>query len=117
MQNACGADTPISPHKDAHTCVVRAGHDDSPPDEIDEFRSLGLDFEGVRTRDDIEQTPTTWAEVLADERPDLLNTIVMEMAKATGVRSLCAVDRRDQWRALLRFSLAILIQRSAIRSR
>jgi hypothetical protein len=25
------------------------------PDEVDEFRSLGLDFEGVRTQDDIEQ--------------------------------------------------------------
>ena len=56
------------------------------PDEVDEFRSLGLDFEGVRTQDDIEQALATWAGTLADERPDLLDRIVSEMAKAKGVK-------------------------------
>ena len=56
------------------------------PDEVDEFRSLGLDFEGVRTQDDIEQALATWADTLADERPDLLDKIVSEMAKVKGVR-------------------------------
>ena len=46
------------------------------PDEVDEFRSLGLDFEGV----------AAWAGTLADERPDLLDKIVSEMAKVKGVK-------------------------------
>lgn len=56
------------------------------PDEVDEFRSLGLDFEGVRTQDDIEQALAAWAGTLADERPDLLDRIVSEMAKVKGVK-------------------------------
>ena len=56
------------------------------PDEVDEYRSLGLDFEGVRTQDDIEQALTAWAGTLADERPDLLDKIVSEMAKVKGVK-------------------------------
>lgn len=56
------------------------------PDEIEAFRSLGLDFEGVRTQGDIEQALATWAEVLADERPALLDKIVTEMAKVKGVK-------------------------------
>ena len=56
------------------------------PNEVEEFRSLGLDFEGARTQDDIEQALATWADVLADERPDLLDKIVAEMAKAKGVK-------------------------------
>lgn len=55
------------------------------PDEVDEYRSLGLDFEGVRTQDDIEQALAAWAGALADERPDLLDKIVTEMAKVEGV--------------------------------
>lgn len=56
------------------------------PDEVDKFRSLGLDFEGVRTQDDIEQALAAWAGTLADERPDLLDRIVSEMAKVKGVK-------------------------------
>ncbi|MBC7942346.1 MAG: hypothetical protein H7Z19_21765 [Chitinophagaceae bacterium] len=55
------------------------------PDEVDEYRSLGLDFEGVRTQDDIEQALAAWAGTLADERPDLLDKIVSELAKVKGV--------------------------------
>lgn len=85
VQNACDADTLISPHKKAHT-MLRAGSSlRFTPDEIEEFRSLGLDFEGERTREDIEQALAAWAEVLADERPDLLDMIVTVMAKTAGV--------------------------------
>ena len=56
------------------------------PDEVDEYRSLGLDFEGVRTQDDIEQALAAWAGTLADERPDLLDKIVSEMAKVKGAK-------------------------------
>jgi len=45
------------------------------PEEIEEFRSLGLDFDGARTQDDIEQTLALWAETLADERPDLRSSL------------------------------------------
>lgn len=55
------------------------------PDEIDAYRQLGLDFDGARTRDDIEQALTRWADTLNDERPDLLEKIATEMAKAKGV--------------------------------
>ena len=55
------------------------------PDEIEDYRSLGLDFEGARTQDDVERALATWAGALADERPDLLNRIVAEMAKTRGV--------------------------------
>ena len=63
------------------------------PDEVDEFRSLGLDFEGVRTQDDIEHALAAWAGTLADERPDLLDKIVVEMAKAKGVKCPARLTR------------------------
>lgn len=56
------------------------------PDEIEGFRSLGLDFDGARTQDDIEQALALWAETLADERPDLLGKIVAEMARDKSVK-------------------------------
>lgn len=55
------------------------------PDEIEDFRKLGLDFDGARTRDDIEQVLTQWAATLNDERPDLLEKIAIELAKAKGI--------------------------------
>jgi hypothetical protein len=71
---------------EAHT-MLRAGKTRRfTPNEVEEFRSLGLDFEGVRTQDDIEQALTAWAGTLADERPDLLDKIVSEMAKVKGVK-------------------------------
>ena len=56
------------------------------PDEIEDYRSLGIDFTGTRTQDDIEQALGQWAQTLADERPDLLNKIALEMAKVKGVK-------------------------------
>ena len=55
------------------------------PDEIEAYRKLGLDFDGARTRGDIEQALTRWADTLNDEHPDLLEKIATEMAKAKGV--------------------------------
>lgn len=57
------------------------------PAEVEEFRSLGLDFDGARTQDDVEQSLAAWAQLLSDERPDLLERIVAEMAKAKGVKT------------------------------
>ncbi|WP_374682862.1 hypothetical protein [Accumulibacter sp.] len=55
------------------------------PDEIEDFRKLGLDFDGARTQDDIDQALARWADTLNDERPDLLEKIAAEMAKARGI--------------------------------
>ena len=42
------------------------------PDEIEDFRKLGLDFDGARTPGDIEQVLSQWANTLNDEHPNLL---------------------------------------------
>ena len=55
------------------------------PDEIEAFRKLGLDFDGARTQDDIDQSLARWADTLNDERPDLLEKIAAAMAKARGI--------------------------------
>ena len=55
------------------------------PDEIEDFRKLGLDFDGARTQDDIDQVLARWANTLNDERPDLLEKIAAAMAKARGI--------------------------------
>ena len=55
------------------------------PDEIEAFRKLGLDFDGARTEDDIDQALARWADTLNDERPDLLEKIAAAMAKARGI--------------------------------
>lgn len=55
------------------------------PDEIEAFRKLGLDFDGARTQDDIDQALAQWADTLNDERPDLLEKIAAAMAKARGI--------------------------------
>lgn len=66
--------------------MLRAGHSlRFTADEIEAFRQLGLDFDGARTLDDIEQALARWVDVLNDERPDLLDKIASELAKAKGV--------------------------------
>jgi len=56
------------------------------PDEIEIYRKLGLDFDGARTQDDIEQALAQWADTLNDERPDLLAKIAAKLAKTKGVQ-------------------------------
>lgn len=53
--------------------------------EVEEFRSLGIDFGGVRTQADVEAALNQWTNVLGEERPDLLEKIALEMARAKGV--------------------------------
>ena len=66
--------------------MLRAGHNlRFTPDEIEGFRKLGLDFDGARTQDDVEQVLTRWADTLNDERPDLLDRIATGLAKTKGV--------------------------------
>lgn len=54
------------------------------PDEIEDYRKLGLDFDGARTQGDVELALTRWVDTLNDERPDLLEKIATEMGKARG---------------------------------
>ncbi|GAC1390269.1 MAG: hypothetical protein NVSMB34_03550 [Variovorax sp.] len=86
VEYTCDADTLINSHNEVHT-MLRAGKAlRFTPDEVEEFRSLGLDFEQAQTQDDMEQALAAWTETLADERPDLLNKIVAEMARSKGVK-------------------------------
>ena len=66
--------------------MLRAGHNlRFTPDEIEGFRKLGLDFDGARTQDEVEQVLTRWADTLNNERPDLLDKIAAELARTKGV--------------------------------
>ena len=56
------------------------------PDEIEDYRRIGLDFDGARTRGDVEQALIRWTNILNDERPELLERIAAEMARAKGVK-------------------------------
>lgn len=56
------------------------------PREVEGFRQVGLDFEGARTQDDIDEALGRWTRTLADERPDLLDRIAGAMADALWVK-------------------------------
>jgi hypothetical protein len=56
------------------------------PNEVEEFRQIGLDLRDVKCRNDIEQEVSRWAHTLADERFELLEKIASAMAKAKGVK-------------------------------
>ena len=65
--------------------MLRAGHSlRFTPAEIEDFRKLGLDIDGARTQDDLDQALAQWAGTLAEERPELLDKIAFAMAKAKG---------------------------------
>jgi len=56
------------------------------PNEVEEFRQVGLDLGSVECQNDIEQEVSRWADTLADERFELLEKIATAMAKARGVK-------------------------------
>src|SRR6266568_2329116 len=56
------------------------------PDEIDEFRSAGLDVAHVRTVEDFGAAVATWCDLLAEVRPHLLEKVAHAMAEARGVK-------------------------------
>ncbi len=56
------------------------------PNEVEEFRQVGLDLGDVECQNDIVQEVSRWAHTLADERFDLLEKIAVAMAKAKGVK-------------------------------
>lgn len=56
------------------------------PDEIDEFRSAGLDVAHVRTVEDFGAAVAAWCDLLAEVRPHLLEKVAHAMAEARGVK-------------------------------
>jgi hypothetical protein len=56
------------------------------PNEVEEFRQVGLDLGNVECQNDIEQEVSRWAHTLADERFELLEKIAWAMAKAKGMK-------------------------------
>jgi hypothetical protein len=56
------------------------------PDDIDQFRSVGLDATGVRTLEDFRAADATWCDLLQEVRPDVLEKIARAMAEARGVK-------------------------------
>lgn len=55
------------------------------PQEITSHRELGIDLLGVKSPDDYANALQPWAETLAEERPDLLEKFVEQLAKAKGI--------------------------------
>lgn len=55
-------------------------------DEINEFRSAGLDVTHVRTIEDFGAAVATWCDLLDNFRPDLLEKIARAMAEVRGVK-------------------------------
>ena len=67
--------------------MIRSGNSARfTPNEVEEFRQIGLDLGDVRHQNDIEQEVSRWAHTLADERFELLEKIAAEMAKVKGVK-------------------------------
>jgi hypothetical protein len=55
-------------------------------EEIDQFRSVGLDATGVRTIQGFGSAVARWCDLLEEVRPDVLETIARAMAEARGVK-------------------------------
>ena len=56
------------------------------PDEIDQFRSVGLDATRVRTIEEFGVAVAKWCELLEEVRPDVLEKLARAMAEERGVK-------------------------------
>ena len=54
--------------------------------EVEEFRNIGLDLSDAKNQQNVEQALGAWAELIACERPGLLEKIARAMAEAKGPR-------------------------------
>ena len=54
--------------------------------EVEETRTLGIDFRGVRSPDDFANALVPWIEALGEVRPDLLDRIAQDLVKAKGAK-------------------------------
>jgi hypothetical protein len=69
------------------------------PDDIDQFRSVGLDVTRVRTLEDFGAAVAKWCDMLQEVRPDVLEKLARAMADARGVKlppklTVCDGERR-----------------------
>jgi hypothetical protein len=62
------------------------------PNEVEEFRQVGLDFSDVKGQRDIEREVSRWAHTLRDERFELLEKIASALAKAKGLKLAPGLD-------------------------
>lgn len=54
--------------------------------EVEEFRSVGLALDEVKTPTDFADVLDPWIEALGEVRPDLLERLVQDLAKAKGAK-------------------------------
>ena len=54
--------------------------------EIESNRKIGLDLQGVKSADDFGNAIIPWIDALGEVRPDLLDRLAQELAKAKGAR-------------------------------
>jgi len=54
--------------------------------EVEQHRGLGIDLDGVKSPDDFANALAPWIEGLAEVRPDLLDKLAQDLAKAKGVK-------------------------------
>jgi hypothetical protein len=70
-----------------HQAMIRAGHRVRfTPDDIDQFRSVGLDTTAVRTIEDFGAAVAKWCNLLQEVRPDVLEKLARAMAEARGFK-------------------------------
>lgn len=67
--------------------------------ELEEYRKIGFDLSDAKNQKKLEQELRRWTELIARERPDLLEKIAHAMAEAKGIRvvdtSLAVIARHD----------------------
>jgi hypothetical protein len=54
--------------------------------EAEEAQELGIDLDGVKSPDGFANALVPWIEALGEVRPDLLDQLARDLAKAKGVK-------------------------------
>ncbi len=67
--------------------MIRSGHSVRfTPKEVEEYRKVGLDVNGVKSAGALESEIAQWANTLAEKRPALLEKIAVAMTKQKGMK-------------------------------
>ena len=56
------------------------------PKEVEDYRKVGLDVHGLKRAGALESEIAQWANMLAEDRPALLEKIAVAIAKQNGVK-------------------------------
>lgn len=54
--------------------------------EVEQLREVGIDPDGVKSPDDFANALAPWLEALGEVRPELLDKLAQDIAKARGVK-------------------------------